>query len=834
MLLGSRRLPLHASRVAFICALGVSGAPSLLWAASEDDARERAKASLEEVEASSLKIDEETRRLVKVDPENLLADAELHVQGKQYQLAIDELNQVIELRLQSRASASLEADARFLLGEAYFATDELYSAKREFDIVMARATQDEYEGLGSLAASRLVDIALRIKRPELLPGILRRVGEIRSVGNADALSYAAGKAYFAMSRYAEAMTNAESIEPTSAYGQRAAYLRGVILMKQAQLAAERATEQRRKQALTRSEQGRGLPQSPPPATLQSPAFDVVAPDYRRAVAAFSQAALGDGNEAASKGSSRAQERARLRGIQRQQIQDLSWMAVGRLYYESGRYLKAAFAYGKIDRRSERFPRALFELAWTYVRLGDYERAQRTLDVLGVLDPGLIDGADAALLRGDLLLRSGQFSQVEKAYSDVRDEYAPLEKKVAEYLRVTTDPATYYDNLTATDIELGEELPPTVIQWAREEAREERVFAMVDDVSRARTLIRRSRRIITILGASLDSESRAKIFPELLRQLQKTTALLNQLSNARLSLARGLDDADEDANDKRIAQRRRLMKRVGALPTSPGDFSIREARTTKSWNQLSQQLQRLELEADHLQAIVNGLHRVLEEPQRHGLEVSTAGYERYQKETEVYENELADYRARIDEVRESIEIGKVQSGYGDEQFQKDAELRKSFKVAFEKELSLSHRKAPPRTVSYLTSIRPVEERINIVEGRLEVLLSRLEAQARERGENVREKVGAEREKIESYALSLDALDEDARLLFGELARDNFVKVRDRMRNVVMRADVGLVQHAWEIREKQKRRMSDLLRERAREEQFINDELQEVLDDAEESE
>jgi hypothetical protein len=43
----------------------------------------------------------------------------------------------------------------------------------------------------------------------------------------------------------------------------------------------------------------------------------------------------------------------------------------------------------------------------------------------------------------------------------------------------------------------------------------------------------------------------------------------------------------------------------------------------------------------------------------------------------------------------------------------------------------------------------------------------------------------------------------------------------------------VQHAWEIREEQMSRVRDLQRERAREERFLNDELREVLDDAEDT-
>jgi hypothetical protein len=78
-----------------------------------------------------------------------------------------------------------------------------------------------------------------------------------------------------------------------------------------------------------------------------------------------------------------------------------------------------------------------------------------------------------------------------------------------------------------------------------------------------------------------------------------------------------------------------------------------------------------------------------------------------------------------------------------------------------------------------------------------------------------------------------LDQQARVLVGEVAMKNFGLVRDRLKSIVLRADTGIVQQAWELREEQRIRVNNLQRERAREEQNLNDELREVLDDAEDS-
>jgi hypothetical protein len=60
--------------------------------------------------------------------------------------------------------------------------------------------------------------------------------------------------------------------------------------------------------------------------------------------------------------------------------------------------------------------------------------------------------------------------------------------------------------------------------------------------------------------------------------------------------------------------------------------------------------------------------------------------------------------------------------------------------------------------------------------------------------------------------------------------SFGNVRDHLKGIVLRADVGIVQQAWELREEQQTRLQGLQRQRAVEEQNLDDELREVFDDA----
>ncbi len=64
----------------------------------------------------------------------------------------------------------------------------------------------------------------------------------------------------------------------------------------------------------------------------------------------------------------------------------------------------------------------------------------------------------------------------------------------------------------------------------------------------------------------------------------------------------------------------------------------------------------------------------------------------------------------------------------------------------------------------------------------------------------------------------------------MAQRNFTLVRDKLQNIVLRADVGITEQAWEVREEELDRVRNLQTERRAQEQLLDEELKEVLDDS----
>jgi tetratricopeptide (TPR) repeat protein len=728
-----------------------------------------------------------------------IAAAELLLRNRDWERAIQVLSQVLELHTQGNASDSAKADAEYLIGEAYVGSEQFLSAKRHFSEIIRHAKQSPFEGYTGRAASRLVDIVLRTDNMSGLDELVVQLDSLPGGDPTGALPYARAKAYFAKGNASKAREAISQVSGTSKYQHQAQYLLGVILMKTA--------------AVPNANAANTLPNAGAPSSSAQ---------YAQALEQF-----------------RAVTKLPADSTEHQHVIDLAWMAVARLSYETDALLDAVDAYSRIGRDSPEFATMLYELAWVHAKLGDYQRAQRALEVLSITDPKSLRLADGSLLRADLMLRSGQFDKAYELYQSVRGRFDPVHEQVAKFLRTTSDPSVFYDRLVADSLEQqsSKDLSPMVVEWAHDEVENERAFVVIDDVTRSRDLVKRSRRLAAQLSGVLSSNTRAKAFPQIKAAIEKALAALNRLSEARLVIAQGLDEVSNEVSTPEVTrvrpERRLLMKRISSLPVTEGDFVQRETAGESQWNAISQRLQQLTLEADKLQAIVNGLSRVLTDADQHTIKIDPATRERYRAEVDANQRDMEVYRQRIRQFQEAIDTGRVQIGLGDSRYTEDADIRLRFGQLLAEEVSAVAASARGQADAQRYAERAKDElrRVATVEAQLGRILSDFEQQTQEGARRLLDEVAKEASLIEIGAQRLDELDQLARLVVGQAAMANFMEVRDRLKSIVLRADVGIVQQAWEVREEQRTRVLNLQRERAREEQSLNDELREVLDDAE---
>lgn len=728
-------------------------------------------------------------------PAQRIADAVLLMGSKDYPRASHVLNEVVD-KYPDHPTAY--ADALSLLGETYFRSKQYLSSRRVFKQIVDKGSDPRFASYQEKALARLVDVALRTKDYTSLDEIFASMNKVAPASVGSGLAYARGKGLFAKKDFGGAKAALGTVDDKSEYAHQARYMLGLIAVKEATPAA-----------LAAAAAGPDEASAPVPPARYAAAIDLF-------------------NRAAQLPPDSAEHR---------RVIDLSWLAIGRLLYETDQFTRAVQAYNHVDRSSPEFGTMLYELAWVYVRLGDVDRAQRALEVLAVAEPNSQNIADGSLLRADLMLRAGQFDKSLKIYEGVRGIYDPMKAKVDAFLGSTSDPAVYYDKLSQEQLEALDSssiLPPLAVQWAREAEDGPAAFAVIDDVSQCRELIKESNELIERLNAVLSSPNRVRAFPELRAGEEKALTLLNQIGLARLSLGQGMDDVDGGPLSGEIgswrAKRRSLEKRLALLPANEGDFQNRDEQALKQWNAASQGIQRLNLQVDTLQATVNGLRRVLREGPQSGVVRDPASVARFEEELKQNEHDLTLYKRQMDELHKMVNAGRVQVGFGDQRFVEDEQIRKEYRDALGKEVELAAvGQGGGPLQAYGQKLAPVLRSAEAADLQIEAALRELEAAVQKKSVALQETVARETTAMVGFQVKLDELDHQARQVVGEVAMRNFGLVRDRLKNIVLRADVGITEEAWEVREEQRTRVRNLQVDRAREDRVLKEELNEVLDD-----
>jgi tetratricopeptide (TPR) repeat protein len=781
-----------------LMAAAVALAPSAAFALDSNQAAGQAQQAINAAGAGlpSIQAAIARARADERSPAARIADAVLLMGSKDYGRASNVLNEIIEKYPNTTAAA----DAESLLGETYYRSKQYLSARRTFKDIVAKGSDPKYTPYQGKALERLVDVAVRIKDYGSLDEIFASMNRVAPGAVSSGLAYARGKGLLARKDYGGARASLTQVDPKSEYIHQAQYLLGVVLVKEA---------------------------TPPPVVVkEGEARPEVPPSrYAAAVAQFQRVTQLPPDTA-----------------EHRQVIDLAWMAIGRLFYEADQWNQAVAAYNHVDRTSPEFGGMLYELAWVYVRLGDVDRAQRALEVLSIAEPNSQNIADGQLLRADLMLRAGQFDKALKIYENARTTYDPMRAKVDAFLGSTSDPAVYYDKLSQEQLDALDNnsiLPPLAVQWAREEEDGPAAFAVIDDIAQCRDLIKQSNELVEKLNAILGSPNRVRAFPELKAGEERALMLLNKIGIARLDLGKGMEDVDDGSLSGEIgswrAKRRALEKRMAMLPVNEGDFADREAQAQRQWNNVSQALQRMQLQVDTLQATINGLRRVLREGPQSGVVRDANTIARFEEELKQNEHDLALYRAEMDALRKQVNAGKVQVGFGDQRFVDDAETRKEYAEAINNEARLAAQGAAGgKLQGYANRIIPILRQADETDARVQAAYDELEKQVQKKTADMQHLVATEAQNMVTYQVKLEEIDQQARLVVGEVAMKNFGLVRDRLKNSVLRADVGITEEAWEVREEQMTRVRNLQVERAREDRLLKEELNEVLDDSGEEE
>jgi tetratricopeptide (TPR) repeat protein len=710
--------------------------------------------------------------------EERLTDGELYLRLEDYLRAAILFTDIVDHHPGHRAYP----EALFLLGESLFLAGDYLGARKRYAAVIERGNEGGFEPFLQPSISRLIQIAIHTQDFEDIDSYFAKLEAIPSASLTVTTAYYRAKYLYSRAVSIDAVRDAP---PNAA-------IRGI--------------DQKRLEAARRG--FAGLPEGTE-FSLRSRYFvgtiHTLRAEYDDAIAAFKAVLeLSPSNESDT------------------QVVELTYLALGRLYYETEQHEQAIESYRAVPETSAELDHALYELAWTYIRLGDAVQAERSLELLAVAAPDSALNADGKILRGDLLARVGRYDEAEVVFDEVRENFGPIRDELERQRLEHPDLHAYFrevvrENLDNFDLE--DFLPGDAQRWIELEADHERALELLADLSEAKKLVEETDELAARITGVLAAPNRVSVFSDLRRQLERVTALRNRAARTRGSWieaeAQQLGVAGGEVERVRT-DRRELQAQLERMPVDTEDFIDRDLGMLQQYRDAEGNLNDLRVELLGLEARI-----VASRTSIPTLDPAKVDPEQIRSELAAHEADIARYEEQLDSIRRALEVGRLHVGAGDDRYRADDRQRASFNATVQRERQLAGSAGPSYEDGY-RRIATLEQRIDARDAEIASIVDKRVA-------NMMAVVDEETVNLARYRASLRALEGEAVDVVGAVTYLNFNRVRERFYDLVLRADVGKIDVAWARREDHRLRIDALTRERARELQALDDEFRDVMDE-----
>ncbi len=530
-----------------------------------------------------------------------------------------------------------------------------------------------------------------------------------------------------------------------------------------------------------------------------------------------------------------------------QLRDLTALSLGRLHQELGNVGASADAYQNISRDSPYFPDMLYEVAWAHVaaanladegaeRNEEYTRALRATELLMATSPDSRLYPQARILQGNLQIRLGAPETAYDTFQTIVDRYGGARDRIGNLMR-DNDPAAFFDQLVAADLDEVSStniLPPLALSWALEEDEMERAVGMQQDLGESETFLEEARELVKTLDLALEGEQRFNMVPGLKAARSKAIAIENRVINTRrrlLSLERRIVDPYANAaTQARLegarAKAKKIEGEIEALPQNEAQVDKTRTELKEAYQAAGRRAYRLRFRVSSMRAQLVAVDVWLRDnrPQL-GAEEIELMEQRVKKTRQLldgYEKELAVLDA---DIRRATDLGEGDAGRTRAQA-----LNRQYDAAVQEEVSAMRTVRPQVSGELQGALARIDQQRSAVvkvERDLETLQNGLEQTVADEVASVKKSIAVEVANLTKYEREHSLLASETDRLLGPVASRTLVAVGEQFNDLVLKADVGIIDVAWARKQAETERVNKLIREQQERQSELETEFEDVL-------
>lgn len=552
-------------------------------------------------------------------------------------------------------------------------------------------------------------------------------------------------------------------------------------------------------------------------------FERVAPDHELASRARYHAAValtrsGERGAALERFQQLERELAALSGRSAadEDVLQLSRLAQGILHYEAEEWDRAVDAYASVERGTEAFEQALYQIAWTLIREERYADAVTNFEILALLSENSRFVAESRLLSSEMRRRAEEYDVAMQGFEDVSRDYGiVLDEMEAAAANADLSAAERFDAVAEIDT-LSVLAPFRIEDWLIDDPLFRRALRIVRQADQLGDWLEESQELSDEIDELLNSGAALDRMPELQEYYAELVAGRAQSVRMRAEILERLRrerPAPEDPSYERV--RERADRALDELERTPTDYAGFQEQVAAEAGRLRQELidvyrveQQFLNELDNVQAM---REMVRARELRGQQSPDVAAHARVELDAAA-----ADLERRLEEVQQSriaLERSTARFGLGETL---DRTWQRMDRI--------------DRQLSDELALLGGADESDYVLGQLNGVLQERREEVRQRSEYAWSQA---RRVLNEETRALVALNTEYRrqraeelALAEELAMEGYRAVQGRVEDVAMRADLGIIDVAWWRKESVSERIEALFDEKDRQLQVLEADFSEL--------
>jgi chromosome segregation ATPase len=428
----------------------------------------------------------------------------------------------------------------------------------------------------------------------------------------------------------------------------------------------------------------------------------------------------------------------------------------------------------------------------------------------------------------------EYTKAETIFTTTRDTYKSAHEALTRVIADNDDPATYLAQITNRNtktFQVNATLPEVAAQWLRDQPDVQRVVQIEDDLGDIQDNIDAANRYIERLDAVLAQPDKTTAFPALAAHRSAIADVradvmkqLSALADAEFELASKAGGDTAELQGAHLA--------LGKAQAAFADIPAQRAQAIEQVTELRNQLDQLEQQLSESAVVINSVNATGAAIRKYmadeGTAISPALEESVEQSLAKLGPDVDSEQAEIDDIRREITLARDATAPGDPVGPQEKAARAALLAALDEQ----HQAA----AKVLGSASSDEQKIGTLTAQarriaqnLDATDAQIDASAAAALSNVTAALAKQKADLASYQQEFADDETESKSLGGTVLGQSFRDVKSKFYDVIVRADVGVIDVSWSRREESEDELKRLTLEKQREAKQIRDEFRGVIDD-----